>query len=291
MRKIFLLFIIVLSFSFSFNVFAEEEVKEYTFDEFLQICKDVESKVQSIKDTMTWEEKHGCELGSKELSALEQEIFYNEVMDDIYNQVISDFELQREEIVRLSGYVAQNIFLDDSIDYIAYQAEMDGRTRICLTDLYINGSRDIVNEIMIRSNNDLSFIDEGKYITIEGKFLRNGPINDMDYLFDCKLIEMKEHENPYYNDLMIYSCAYEILRNNFDFEWKICDLTDWKRLYINKNDYMAEVSGYAKHSDGSLKKWIVEFTYSITKEGKYSYQSIYMYVDGYTPYGNYILIE
>lgn len=264
-----------------------EDIKEYSFSEFYEICSDIEKRAQTIRNMLTWEEKFGVELGSKEKTQLEQIIFYSNFMDDLYDKIVKDYSINRNDEIIISAYVSSVHSLDSDADYVQYEYAKHG-IRVILTDDLTSEER---REIWVRSFEDETLFKENEIVTIKGTFLRSDSVNDVDYLYDCEIIEIKENENPYYDNWMLYNVGTEIIRDNLGIGWYYPSISTHEKIYINNNDHMAEVSSYAYDEHGNVKKWVTEFTYTIDDEGTYNYNAFYIYVDGYAPYGKYKIID
>lgn len=187
MKKILLLFILILSFSFLINVYAEDNIKEYTFEEFYGFCNDIAVQAQEIREVIPWKEKFGCELGSDELSTLEQTVFYNDFTDRLYNLIVYNKNINRNDTIRVRGCISDVSILDSDLDYVKYESDRNGQYRIVITEHYIEDYGYDDKYIFIRSTENMTK-NIGEYVTIEGKFLKSSCVNDMDYLYDCSSV-------------------------------------------------------------------------------------------------------
>lgn len=184
MKKIFIISFLI-AINISMTVCSAKEISQCSFDEIYEICSDISNKAQAERDVLAWEEKFGVELGSKEKTQLEQTIFYSNFMDDLYDEIVKDYSINRDDEIILSAYVSSVHVLDSDLDYVQYESAKHG-IRIILTDDLSSEDR---REISIRSFEDEVLFKENNIVTIKGTFLQSNSVNDFDYLYDCEIIE------------------------------------------------------------------------------------------------------
>lgn len=184
MRKIFVIsFLIAINMSGAVGL--AKEIPQCSFDEIYEICSDISNKAQAERDVLAWEEKFGVEFGSKEKTQLEQTIFYSNFMDDLYDKIVNDYSINRDDEIILSAYVSSVHLFDSDLDYVQYESAKHGIRIILTDDLTLENRR----EISIRTFENESLFKENNIVTIKGTFLQSNSVNDFDYLYDCEIIE------------------------------------------------------------------------------------------------------
>lgn len=274
-----------------------ENVREYSFSDFLNICSDIGEKRKLLIENMTDEEKYGDSNDS-----LERQIHYEKLINDITDAILDDCPIKRGETVNVSGYVDDVVIRQNVQRVSRYDIQKRGITNLILKES--DKDSEYESELQCRSFCDFSSLRENDKVVVQGIFLENGNINDMSFLYNCKIVGVENRvstlmeENPYKEerDPYLYRIGQDIINSNFGTYMSYPDFTEeWSQIFINSNESMAEVGSYIivtdENGNDSALKWDVEFSYSTQDNENYQYDTKYVLIEGYAPFGEYQIIE
>lgn len=276
----------------------ENHPEEYSFEE-LAIENDIFKNVidEAVQNT-TSEERVG--ISGDRNNEIET---YNKWVENIIDNAATEFSIKRGETIIVEAYIADNIIMAYEDPQTRQGIDKNGVTRIALEGN--EGEYDFSALIYCRTFNDFSNLKVGEKVKVKGVFLPENQSNDKDILYNCEILGLENTKSTLIDDLLykddvdpyLYQIGKELARYNVENIDSFPDFTqDQQYIYINKNDYMAEVSSYVTTLDdngnSSVVKWVTEFMYE-QEEGTwdFTYDTIYVYVSGIGEMGQYQIIK
>lgn len=294
-----LLMTVLITFSFT-SVSAEDDVlnfKKKSFYEMLSINDLIGEKREDV--TIPYENAEQM-LSMTEEERSNHAITNFQLFDEAIPSILENCNMEQGDIVLTNGYISDVICLPDEQKWQRFDIERNGEIRLIIKG-YSIGDANINDTICIRTYEKNVFeLNEGDRILISGTFMKKGCVNDTDVLYDCKIEKFEEAYPKNFvteEEKYLYMIAKDILNSNFGAFIDVPDiLYNSNDIYMHHSDNICEIVGRVDILENSRisdsKKFDIEFFYQKALDSNdYSYQALYVYIDGYNPLGEYVLID